>query len=58
MMANIFLDTTISAIPLVGDAFDLMFRAMNGITLLSSGVPSVRGSFPAGTPRRDFQLTP
>ena len=27
MMANTFLDTTIGAIPLFGDAFDLMFRA-------------------------------
>jgi hypothetical protein len=27
MMANTLLDTTIGAIPLVGDAFDLMFRA-------------------------------
>jgi hypothetical protein len=27
MMANTFLDTTLGVIPLVGDAFDLMFRA-------------------------------
>jgi len=35
MMANTFLDTTIGAIPLVGDAFDLMFRAnMKNMALL------------------------
>jgi hypothetical protein len=35
MMANTMLDTTIGAIPLVGDAFDLMFRAnMKNMALL------------------------
>jgi uncharacterized protein DUF4112 len=35
MMANTFLDTTIGAIPVVGDAFDLMFRAnMKNMALL------------------------
>jgi hypothetical protein len=35
MMANTLLDTTIGAIPLVGDAFDLMFRAnMKNMALL------------------------
>jgi hypothetical protein len=35
MMANTFLDTTIGAIPLVGDAFDLLFRAnMKNMALL------------------------
>lgn len=35
MMANTLLDTTIGAIPLLGDAFDVMFRAnMKNMTLL------------------------
>jgi hypothetical protein len=35
MMANTFLDTTLGVIPLVGDAFDLMFRAnMKNMALL------------------------
>ena len=35
MIANTLLDTTIGAIPLVGDAFDLMFRAnMKNMALL------------------------
>ena len=35
MAANTLLDTTIGAIPLVGDAFDLMFRAnMKNMALL------------------------
>jgi Domain of unknown function (DUF4112) len=35
MMANALLDTTIGAIPVVGDAFDLMFRAnMKNMALL------------------------
>jgi Domain of unknown function (DUF4112) len=35
MMANTFLDTTIGAIPVVGDAFDLMFRGnMKNMALL------------------------
>jgi Domain of unknown function (DUF4112) len=35
MMANTFLDTTIGAIPVVGDAFDLLFRAnMKNMALL------------------------
>ena len=35
MMANTFVDTTIGAIPLVGDAFDLVFRAnMKNMALL------------------------
>ena len=35
MMVNTFLDTTIGAIPLVGDAFDVMFRAnMKNMALL------------------------
>jgi hypothetical protein len=35
MMANTFLDTTIGAIPVVGDAFDVMFRAnMKNMALL------------------------
>jgi hypothetical protein len=35
MMANTFLDTTVGAIPVVGDAFDVMFRAnMKNMALL------------------------
>ena len=35
MMANTFLDTTIGAIPLVGDAFDILFRGnMKNMALL------------------------
>jgi hypothetical protein len=35
MMANTFLDTTIGAVPLLGDAFDVMFRAnMKNMSLL------------------------
>jgi hypothetical protein len=35
MMGNTFLDTTIGAIPVVGDAFDLLFRAnMKNMALL------------------------
>jgi hypothetical protein len=35
MMANTLLDTTLGAIPLVGDAFDVMFRAnMRNMALL------------------------
>jgi hypothetical protein len=35
MMANTFLDTTIGAVPLLGDAFDVMFRAnMKNMALL------------------------
>jgi hypothetical protein len=35
MMGNTLLDTTIGAIPLVGDAFDLLFRAnMKNMALL------------------------
>jgi hypothetical protein len=35
MIANTFLDTTLGVIPLVGDAFDLMFRAnMKNMALL------------------------
>jgi Domain of unknown function (DUF4112) len=35
MMANTFLDTTLGVIPLVGDAFDLMFRVnMKNMALL------------------------
>ena len=35
MVANTFLDTTIGAIPIVGDAFDVMFRAnMKNMALL------------------------
>jgi hypothetical protein len=35
MMANTFLDTTIGAIPVVGDAFDVLFRAnMKNMALL------------------------
>lgn len=35
MMANTFLDTTIGAVPLFGDAFDMMFRAnMKNMALL------------------------
>ena len=35
MMANTFLDTTLGAIPLVGDAFDLLFRGnMKNMALL------------------------
>ena len=35
MMANTFLDTTLGVIPLVGDAFDLTFRAnMKNMALL------------------------
>ena len=35
MLANAFLDTTIGAIPLVGDAFDVLFRAnMKNMALL------------------------
>jgi Domain of unknown function (DUF4112) len=35
MLANAFLDTSIGAIPLVGDAFDVLFRAnMKNMALL------------------------
>jgi Domain of unknown function (DUF4112) len=35
MMANTFLDTTLGAIPVVGDAFDVLFRAnMKNMALL------------------------
>jgi hypothetical protein len=35
MLANTFLDTTIGAVPLLGDAFDVMFRAnMKNMALL------------------------
>ena len=35
MMANTLLDTTIGAIPVVGDAFDILFRAnMKNMALL------------------------
>ena len=35
MIANTLLDTTIGAIPVVGDAFDIMFRAnMKNMALL------------------------
>jgi Domain of unknown function (DUF4112) len=35
MLANTFLDTTIGAIPVVGDAFDVLFRAnMKNMALL------------------------
>ena len=35
MLANAFLDTTIGAIPVVGDAFDILFRAnMKNMALL------------------------
>jgi Domain of unknown function (DUF4112) len=35
MMANTLLDTTVGAIPVLGDAFDVMFRAnMKNMTLL------------------------
>jgi hypothetical protein len=27
MLANVFLDTTLGSIPVVGDAFDVLFRA-------------------------------
>jgi hypothetical protein len=35
MMANTLLDTTVGAIPVLGDAFDVMFRAnMKNMALL------------------------
>jgi Domain of unknown function (DUF4112) len=35
MLANTFLDTTIGAIPVVGEAFDVLFRAnMKNMALL------------------------
>jgi len=35
MLANVFLDTTLGAIPVVGDAFDVLFRAnMKNMALL------------------------
>jgi hypothetical protein len=35
MMANTFLDTTVGAIPVVGDALDVLFRAnMKNMALL------------------------
>jgi hypothetical protein len=35
MMANTLLDTTVGAIPVLGDAFDIMFRAnMKNMALL------------------------
>ena len=35
MMANTLLDTVVGAVPLVGDAFDVMFRAnMKNMALL------------------------
>jgi hypothetical protein len=35
MLANVFLDTTLGSIPVVGDAFDVLFRAnMKNMALL------------------------
>lgn len=51
MMGNTLLDTTIGAIPVLGDAFDVMFRAnMKNMALLRRYVEK-RGVHPAGPPR-------
>ena len=48
MMANTLVDTTIGAIPLVGDAFDLVFRAdMKNMALLRRHMEK-RGLTPPG----------
>ena len=48
MMANTFVDTTIGAIPLVGNAFDLVFRAnMRNMALLRRQMEK-RGITPPG----------
>jgi hypothetical protein len=50
MMANTLLDTTVGAIPLVGDAFDVMFRAnMRNMALLRRHMEK-RGLTRAGSP--------
>jgi Domain of unknown function (DUF4112) len=42
MLANTFLDTTIGAVPVVGDAFDVLFRAnMKNMALLRA--PGAKG---------------
>ena len=50
MMANTLLDTTIGAIPVVGDAFDVMFRAnMKNMALLRRHMEK-RGLTPTAGP--------
>jgi hypothetical protein len=50
MMANTLLDTTVGAIPVLGDAFDIMFRAnMKNMALLRRHMEK-RGLAPPGGP--------
>ena len=50
MVANTFLDTTIGAIPVLGDAFDVMFRAnMKNMALLRRHMEKRGLTRPAGT---------
>ena len=49
MMANTLFDTTLGAIPVVGDAFDVMFRAnMRNMALLRKHLEKRRLTRPAG----------
>ena len=51
MVANTLLDTTVGAIPVLGDAFDIMFRAnMKNMALLRRHMEK-RGLTAAGWPR-------
>ncbi|MGE5510594.1 MAG: DUF4112 domain-containing protein [Bacteroidota bacterium] len=50
MMANTVLDTTIGAIPILGDAFDLMFRANMKNMALLRGHMHKRGLAPHSGP--------
>jgi Domain of unknown function (DUF4112) len=48
MVANAFLDTTLGAVPILGDAFDVMFRAnMKNMALLRRHLEK-RGLSPSG----------
>lgn len=49
MMANTLLDTTLGAIPLVGDAFDVLFRAnLKNMALLRAHIDKRGMTRPAG----------
>jgi len=49
MMANTLLDTTLGAIPLVGDAFDVLFRAnLKNMALLRAHIDKRGMNRPAG----------
>jgi uncharacterized protein DUF4112 len=49
MMANTFLDTTVGAIPVIGDAFDILFRAnMKNMALLRRYMDKKGLTRPAG----------